>query len=492
MGRFRHFEFPPVHLGQSIGGEWRAGGGEIAIRNPARPGEIVGTVPRGTAADAGEAIAAAKMAQSSWARLSFAARAEILGRGLERLAGYTDEMAVLYTRENGKPLFDAKREIAALPDRHLRDLETAPHFDAVERLPGGAGWSEVRPIPYGVVASIVPWNSPVSLCFLQIVPALLAGNTVVIKPPESCPLTLIRLLALFAGPLPEGTVNIVTGVPAEIGETLTGHRDVARIAFTGGVSSARTILGNAIPTLKGVVAELGGNDPAIVLEDADLGDATIDRMVDTAFRASGQVCMAIKRLYVARAIFEPFVEAFGRRAEEVLVGNGLSAGVRMGPLHAQAGLDRARAYREGVEAAGGTITDLGSVNAADWEENGYFFRPAIATGVAEDAPLVVEEQFCPLVPVLPFDTAEEALERANDTSFGLSGSVWTADLDKGAALARRLAAGTVFVNTHGTKSVNRALPYGGIKQSGTGRRNGIAGVAEYLQTQTLTASRPAE
>jgi acyl-CoA reductase-like NAD-dependent aldehyde dehydrogenase len=256
------------------------------------------------------AVAAAKVAQPAWAAQTFTRRAELLAGALARLESDIEQRAAVFVRENGKPLAEARGELASVPRRQRMALALAPELDAGRTFAAPNGRTFVVNRPYGVVVSIVPWNAPVSLAFTQIVAALLAGNCVVLKPPESCPLSLIRSVAMFAEDLPPGTINIVTGLPSEIGDALTTHPDVGKIGFTGSIPSARHIMANAAQTIKGVTLELGGNDPAIILDDADLGASTMKTMLAATFQMTGQVCMAIKRIYVPRNRREEFLESF--------------------------------------------------------------------------------------------------------------------------------------------------------------------------------------
>jgi acyl-CoA reductase-like NAD-dependent aldehyde dehydrogenase len=337
------------------------------------------------------------------------------------------------------------------------------------------------------VVSIVPWNAPVPLGFMQIIPALLAGNAVIVKPPETCPLALTRCVEMIADLFPPGVLGLVTGLPAEIGDRLTGHPDVAKIAFTGSIPSARHIMANAAETIKGITLELGGNDPAVLLDDVDLSDKTMDQMASVVFRMSGQVCMAIKRVYVPRAIKDRFVDAFARAADKVVVGEGLRPRVTMGPLHQEKGLLRGRSLVEDAEQSGASVLPLGKIDDLETFNGGWFMQPTLVTDVPDDAPLMTEEQFCPALPIATYEDIDEAVSRANDTIFGLGGSVWGKNVDRALEVARRIQSGTVWVNTHGTHAINRRAPYGGIKQSGIGRRAGIEGMHEYLQVQTITS-----
>jgi acyl-CoA reductase-like NAD-dependent aldehyde dehydrogenase len=469
-----------------IGGEWVSAGQRIDVFNPARPDELVGTVPRGTAQDVENAIAAAKLAQPAWAAKTYTERARVIAPLLEQLGADVDERAVLYVRENGKTMAEAKGEIAGVPARQRLTLDLAAELDQRNEIQSPHGRSYVGYLPFGVVVSIVPWNAPVSLAFLQIIPALLAGNTVVVKPPETCPLSLIHTIEMIAPLLPPGVVNVVTGLPGEIGDTLTSHSGVDKVAFTGSVQAARSIMANAAQTIKGITLELGGNDPAILLEDADLSDAAMERMAKSVYRMTGQVCMAIKRIYVPESIQGKFLAAFTRAVDRIVTGDGLDPAVTMGPMHTARALDRAHTIVADAAQRGAKVQVLGQVPDKSAFQHGHFMQPTVVSDIAEDSRLMAEEQFCPAVPVATYRDVDEAIGRANATIYGFGGSIWTRNIARGADLARRLNAGTVFVNAHGTESVNRKLPYGGVKQSGIGRRAGIEGVREYMQIQTLT------
>jgi acyl-CoA reductase-like NAD-dependent aldehyde dehydrogenase len=469
-----------------IGGEWTNSNQRIEVFNPARPDELVGTVPRGAPDDVMRAIAAAKAAQPVWASKSYIERAQIIAPLLERLAGDIDERAILFVRENGKTTPEARGELAGVPARQRLTLDLAAELDNRHEVAAPNGRSFVGYLPFGVVVSIVPWNAPIGLAFLQIIPALLAGNTVVLKPPETCPLSLIRAIEIIAPLLPAGVINVVTGLPAEIGDTLTTHPDVSKVAFTGSVPAARKIMANAAQTIKGITLELGGNDAAILLEDADLGDAAMGRMANSVYRMTGQVCMAIKRIYVPESIKGKFLDAFTRAVDKIVVGDGLDTTVTMGPMHTARALDRAQSIVADAASRGAKVQILGHVPDKATFGHGHFMQPTIVSDIPEDAALMAEEQFCPAVPVATYRDIDDAIVRANATIYGFGGSVWSRDIGRASDLARRLQAGAVFVNTHGTESVNRKLPYGGVKQSGIGRRAGIEGVKEYMQVQVLT------
>lgn len=477
---------PPIEEHMLIGGKLVNGADKIEVRNPARPDDLVGTIVRGSPAHVDEAVASAKRAQPAWAALTFTQRAIILRHALSRLESDVERRAAVFVRENGKPLAQARGELLSVPKRQQMALDYAPQLDAGREFPAANGRTLVVNRSYGVVVSIVPWNSPDVLAFTQIVAALLAGNCVVLKPPESCPLTLIRSVQMFAVSLPAGAINVVTGLPGEIGDALTTHPDVGKIGFTGSIPSARHIMANAAQSIKGVTLELGGNDPAIVLDDAEFDAATMARMLGATFHMTGQVCMAIKRIYVPKWRSEEFLDAFSRATDAIVVGDGLEPAVTMGPLHTQKARTKAEGLLEDAERRGASVQTLGKVDSEVTFTKGYFMRPTVVTELPDDAPLVTEEQFCPAIPVATYEDVDEAIARANRTQFGLSGSVWSSNTDEALKVARKVEAGQVWVNTHGPLAINHLAPYGGVKQSGIGRKSGIEGILEYMQSQTIT------
>jgi acyl-CoA reductase-like NAD-dependent aldehyde dehydrogenase len=485
MQSSRNAELPITEY-MLIDGKPVDGSERIEVRNPARPDELVGTIVRGTPGHVDQAVAAAKSAQPAWAALTFTQRAGILRKALARLEADIDRRAAVFVRENGKPLAQARGELLSVPKRQQMALDYAPQFDAGRTYKAVNGRTFVLGRPYGVVVSIVPWNSPDVLAFTQIAAALLAGNCVVLKPPESCPLTLTRSVRMFAAELPPGAINIVTGLPSEIGDALTTHPDVRKIGFTGSVPSARHIMSNAAQSIKGVTLELGGNDPAVILDDAEFDAPALSRMLNATFMMSGQVCMAIKRIYVPAKRREEFLDKFGKAVDGIVVGDGLEPSVTMGPLHSEKARIRANGLVEDAARRGASVKPMGRIDSETTFANGYFMRPTVVTDIADDAPLVAEEQFCPAIPVATYDTLEEAIARANNTQFGLSGSVWGRDTERALNVARQIEAGHVWVNSHGVLAINHLAPYGGVKQSGIGRKSGIEGILEYIQSQTIT------
>jgi acyl-CoA reductase-like NAD-dependent aldehyde dehydrogenase len=480
----------PIHEPMLIAGRRVDGPVRIEVRNPARPDDLVGTIVRGSPEHVDRAVAAAKAAQPAWAARTFVERADLLGAALARLEADIERRAAAFVRENGKPLAEARGELISVPKRQQMALAYAAELDAGRTLNAPHGRTFVVNRPYGVVVSIVPWNSPVVLAFTQIVAALLAGNCVVLKPPETCPLALIRSVAMFAEALPLGTINVVTGLPEEIGDALTTHPDVGKIGFTGSIPSARHIMANAAQTIKGVTLELGGNDPAIVLDDADLSASAMKSMLGAAFQMTGQVCMAIKRIYVPATRRDEFLESLCHAAQSLVVGDGLEPSVTMGPLHTRKAQLRGQGLLDDALRRGANVIRLGSVDSEATFSVGYFMRPVLVTDIPEDAPLMAEEQFCPALPVVTYNDLDEAIRRANGSIYGLGGSVWSRDVERAVGVAGKIEAGQVWINAHGVHAINHLAPYGGVKQSGIGRKSGIEGIREYTQSQTITTHEP--
>nr|BFE29859.1 aldehyde dehydrogenase family protein [Actinomadura rugatobispora] len=453
---------------------------EIVRENPARRAEIVGRVPVADAAGVDRAVRAAADRQRSWREVPAGERAAVLLRAADAVEAMLPGTAVLLARETGKPLADCAGELR-FSVAYLRwAAARAPAAYADRETDDAAGRLVLRRRPYGVVAAITPWNAPVILALLKVGPALAAGNTAVVKPSPLAPLAVTRVLAAF----PPGLVHVVHG-GAEAGGALVGHSSVHRVAFTGGAAAGRAIGAAAAAALTPAVLELGGNDPVVLLDDADLSDAAMDRLVMASFATAGQVCMAAKRLYAPRSRLAEVREAYLAAAERALVlGDPLTEGTTVGPVVSAAAAERVRALIAD-SAERGTVTGLGAVRVD--LERGHFVRPALVTDVADDAPVVAEEQFGPVVPLLPYDTEDEAVARANAGELGLGASVWSADEERAFAFARRFEAGFTFVNTHNRTGMALHAPFGGVKRSGHGREYGVEGLLEYVQTCAVHA-----
>lgn len=470
-----------------VGGRTVTGNAIIEVSNPANRDKVVGRIARATADDLSDAVASARSALGPWRKLGPATRASAIADGLDAIESRRAELALLYCRENGKLVSAAAGEITAMLSRERNTLGYATRLTEENIFPFDRGASKTRYRPFGVVASIVPWNGPVVLGFTQLVSALLVGNTVVVKPPESCPLTVSICLLEMARRLPDGVLNIVPGGRKDVGDAIVDHPSIDKIAFTGSTEAARNIAGRAAATIKDLTLELGGNDPAIILDDAVFDDAMMERLAGSVFKNCGQICLAVKRIYVPASRMEEFLERFCETVDRFVVGDGTAEGVDIGPVHLQSSIARVEALAGNAVDLGGTVRTLGRLHPEADAAKGNFVLPRIVTGVPDHADVVVQEQFAPIVPVLSYTDIDDALARANDTVFGLGGSAWGKDTARAEEIAWALDAGTVWVNHHGTSFLNAQAPYGGIKQSGSSRKSGWEGVLEYAQIQTLTA-----
>jgi acyl-CoA reductase-like NAD-dependent aldehyde dehydrogenase len=383
---------------------------------------------------------------------------------------HADELARLLTLESGKPLPLAMAEVGALAafTRYFSTLALE-----TKTLEAGEGRrADIQRRPLGVVGAIIPWNFPLMIVGFKLPPALLAGNTVVLKPAPTTPLATLRLAELIAPLVPAGVVNVITD-QNDLGDALTSHPDVAKISFTGSAGTGRKIMNSASASLKRLTLELGGNDAAIVLGDVDV-KGVAPKLFEAAFVNSGQVCLAIKRLYVHESIYDQMCAELASLAEASIVGDGLQQGVTIGPLQNKTQFSRVLSLIDDASQTGQIIA-----GGARADGKGYFIRPTIVRDIKEGARLVDEEQFGPVLPVIKFSTADEAIARANASPFGLGGSIWSSDEEGAYALASKLEAGTVWINTHMAMTPN--VPFGGSKQSGFGVEFGEEGLAEFTQ-----------
>jgi len=459
----------------------------LARENPARTDECVGEVEVADAAAVDAAVRRARAAQRGWAGVPVAERARVLREAADRLVPQQDAIAELMARETGKVLPDCGGEVAFAISVLRWAADTAERLLVDSEVDDDRGRLLLRHRPYGVVAAITPWNAPVVLAVLKVGPALATGNTVVVKPSPLAPFAVARFLGVLADRLPRGALHVVHG-DAATSTALVGHPGVDRVAFTGGEAAGRAIGELAGRSLTPSLLELGGNDPAILLADAALDDAAMDRLVMAAFATSGQVCMAVKRLYVHTSRYDEVVDAFRTAADRVLRwGDPLHAGVSMGPVVSAAAACRVRDLVDRAAGRGAEVHEIGRRDDATDPDRGHYLAPSLVLGAGDGEPLVAEEQFGPVLPLLRFRTEEEVLARANAGELGLGASVWSADEDHAFDLARRLDCGFAFVNTHNRTGLALRAPFGGVKRSGWGREYGDEGVLEHVQTCVVHA-----
>ncbi|PZN27380.1 MAG: aldehyde dehydrogenase [Proteobacteria bacterium] len=458
-----------------IDGELAGSEQTLEVINPAT-GEVFARCPAAGRAQLDRAVEAARRAFTAWRGTSFEERAALIGRLASALRAQQDTLAELLTREQGKPLAQARDEIGraftqsegmtriAIPVETLVDDEKSQ--------------IELHYVPLGVVGVITPWNAPVNLAAGPLTAALYTGNTVVLKPSPYTPLTTLKIGEIAREIFPPGVVNVLAGGD-ELGQWMSEHPGIDKISFTGSVATGKKVMASAATNLKRITLELGGNDAAIVLEDAD-PQAIAPRMFFACFVNSGQVCMAIKRIYAHEKIYDALCEALAEQARNAKVGDGLDPETQFGPIQNRMQYERVIGILEDTKRRGARILAGGEV----LDRPGYFITPTVVADIAEDSRLVQEEQFGPIVPVMKFSDVEDAIARANDTRYGLSGSVWSADPQRARAIAARLEVGTAWVNQH--RATSAFVPFGGAKESGLGRQYSIVGLKGYMEPRVVS------
>ena len=458
------------------------------VRNPANHEDIVGRLASGTAGHARSAVEAATRAFPAWSALSAAERADLLLAAADEIEAGNPERAKILTREHGKPLSEASHDVGGAPKILRYYAGLADRFDTPEVTDDDLGRIVRRHVPMGPMAIIVPWNAPVYLAYLMIAPALLAGNTLVVKPPSYTPLALSETLAVLGRHLPPGVINAVPGSGSEVGSALARDPAIRGIRFTGSTETGKQLMRQAAETVKNIGLELGGNDPALVLEGATISDHLISEFVRGVYAGTGQICYNIKRIYVHSSHHDELLERFTDAVSQLTVGNGLEPDVNMGPLNNEAQFRFVNELVDRTRDQGAEVRTVGSMHGSANSE-GWFVLPSVVTGVSPGDELVQCEQFGPVVPIIPFDDEDEAVRLANQSEFGLAASVWDDDVDHGFEVAGQIEAGTVFVNVHRVGASDVAMEFGGFKQSGLGRGHGWVAVEECSELQVL-AHRP--
>ena len=476
-------QFPEIRTELFIDGGVRAADNALEVIDPADGVSVVGYAAAASAKDAEAAVAAAHRAFPAWAARSPQQRASLLIAALAPLEADRDATAEVLTRENGKIRMESFIDSIVFAHRFGLAAALVDQVDDVTRLSAPPYRTEVSYLPLGVVTIIVPFNWPLAILAASLPQALLAGNTVVVKPPPTAPLATVRTAQLVAQGLPPGVLNVVTGADAEIGSVLVSDERVKKVCFTGSVAGGKRIMAMAANSLTRVALELGGNDPALVLADAELDPEALQRLFGGVFDSTGQICMAAKRLYVHRSRYDEVIEGLSAILATTRLGHGLDEGVTMGPLHSRRQMQYVQGLVAQAREAGAEVREFGELPAG--YPGGNFLRPSLVLDPRDDARVVVEEQFGPTLPILPFDDDEDAVVRANNTWSGLCSSVWTADLDRAAALAARLRTGYTFVNAHGAAHLDERAPFGGFSQSGMGREMGIEGIREFMDTHSV-------
>ncbi|HEY9091970.1 aldehyde dehydrogenase family protein [Parasphingorhabdus sp.] len=451
----------------------------LDVVNPANE-EVIGQVPACGADELDQAVAAARAAFKEWRKKPIEERRKVIHAISATIKENSDELFRLLTSEQGKPHAQAQGEIigAAMmaQAQSMLDLDDEINEDTEERL------SRTRRVPVGVVGGIVPWNFPVMMAVQKIVPALLSGCTIVLKPSPFTPLTTLRLAELIKDVVPAGVVNIITGEDS-LGPLITGHPDIDKITFTGSTATGKKIMEGASKDLKRITLELGGNDASIVLPDANVAKVA-EQLFWSSFTNAGQICVAAKRIYIHEDIYDELSTAIAEYAKNVKVGDGAQQGTAVGPVQNKKQYERVLELVQDAKDNGYKFLVGGD---HDPDIPGYYVPITILDNPPEDARIVAEEQFGPVMPLMKFSTTEEAISRANASEYGLAGAVWTANPEEGVRVAEQLETGTVWVNEFLHLSPN--APFGGHKQSGFGAEYGKEGLLEFTYPQVITVKK---
>ncbi len=461
------------------------------VRNPAN-GEVVDNVPKGNAEDVRCAVDAAEAAFDEWSHTSAEERAKLLFKAAETVDAERKNLAELLSKEQGKPLMEAMGEIEHF--HHGIDFYAglaSKVRGAQVPLPAKNAYGMVVRKPIGVCGAIVPWNFPITLMGTKVGPALAAGNTVIVKPASTTPLTTIRIIELMnqAG-IPKGVLNVVTGPGGVVGDELLKNPKIRRIAFTGASDTGKRVAEIACGDFKRVTLELGGSDPMIVCDDADLAKAVSGAMVGRFWNA-GQACLAVKRLFIFDKVYDDFVKSLVEKVSRYEVGDGLTKAekpkIRMGPLHTAGQREEIEEQVADALSKGAKVLLGAARPEGEQYEKGNFYMPTILENVPEDSRAVQEETFGPLLPVFRVGSLDEAIEKANNSIYGLGSSIWTKNLDNIETAVDRLQAGNVWVNSihYGYDE----LPFGGVKASGFGREHGPEALDYYLEPKGIVITR---
>lgn len=463
----------PDNFTMTIDGAAAPTAATLPVRNPAT-GEIFAQAPDATADDLDRAVAAATRAFESWKKVPIEERKAALINAADIIEAHADELASLFVKEQGRPLPGAKGEVLGgamwMKATTMLDIPVEVTEETEARR------IEVHHVPLGVVCGIVPWNFPVLLAVWKIAPALMAGNTLVLKPSPFTPLTTLRIGELIRDCFPDGVFNVISGGDA-LGPLMTAHKGFAKISFTGSTATGRRVMESAAKDLKRITLELGGNDAAIVLPDVDV-DAVADQLFEGAFHNTAQVCVATKRMFIHADIYDKVRDRLHELAKTTPVGDGAEQGNRYGPIQNEAQYRRVLGLLDDARENGLTLLEGGSV-----PQRGYFVPLTLVDNPPDDSRVVVEEAFGPVLPLLKWTNVDDVIARANDTEYGLAGAVWSADVEKATEIAHRLDTGTVWINQN--LQSTPFTPLAGAKQSGFGQENGLPGLLEFTRPKSI-------
>lgn len=466
-----------------INGQWRETDHKTDVVNPAT-GEVMQTVSNGGKEETKEAIASAKEAFDVWRKLPAKDRGAYLAKAAQNMREKSEELAKTITQENGKPLVDARGEVASAIE-HLEWYAEEAKRVYGDTLPASQADRQILVLkqPIGVCGAITPWNFPLSMITRKIAPAIAAGCTIVLKPAPATPLSAIHVFECFhEAELPKGVINLVMGPAEEIGHELTSSPDVRKISFTGSTAVGKKLLKDSADTVKKVSMELGGHAPFIIFDDANIDEA-VNGILGSKFRNAGQTCISTNRIYVHEDVAEEFGKKLAEKASQLQVGNGLEDGVDVGPVINQAAIEKITSHVEdavkhnGKVLAGGKRHELSS-------KGGTFFEPTVIQNATEDMLIATEETFGPVAPIFTFKDEEDIIKKANHPTYGLAAYCFTSNLARGFRMMQELEFGIIGINDTSPGGVQ--APFGGIKESGIGKEGGYFGIREYLEEKAVS------
>ena len=454
------------------------------VLDPGHLSETVGYVAQGNREHVDSAVNAAHQAFLTWRDMSLSERSQLLLEAADVLQSKIEEYAVLLTKEAGMLLSASIGEMHASVHVIRETVELAQEFLQAKQVEDGETWISIEKVPMGVIAALVPWNVPMAIAISKVAPILISGNTVVIKPSPHAAIGVSLALKEIAAILPPGVMNVIHG-DMEVGKALTNHSLIRKITLTGGGETAKSVMISAAQSLKKVHFELGGNDPAIVLEDANLAKV-MPKIADLVFRRSGQVCVATKRIYVPQAIYKEASSIFLEYVNQYKIGHGLNSHSTFGPvnnkqqfLFVKELIEKAKKYSD--------VYELGEKLEPDNWDNGYYIHPTVALNVKAEEEIVLCEQFGPVIPLISYQSEREVIHLANNTEYGLGSSIWTEDFKRGLQLARKLETGMTGINGSIDSPLGmRHVPFGGVKQSGIGWERGTSSLKEFVDYHSIT------
>jgi acyl-CoA reductase-like NAD-dependent aldehyde dehydrogenase len=469
---------------QSFGANQIQNQESIELRAPHNQKQVIGMMPVCSRKDLDEVVEQAKIAQKTWSDRSVEERVLAIEPFISLIDANLDRLVEVLKTEQGMLDSVVRREVHESISQIKHTLEVGPNELASRHLSDKSFVAEIKKVPHGITAAIVPWNAPISLATAKVIPALLAGNAIIVKPSPRAPHGVTKFLELLRDCLPLGLISVLHGLD-ELGEAIIRHRDIRKISFTGSTAVGKRVATAAASELKSVQLELGGNDAAVVLPDADI-KKTAAQLIDSAFRRSGQFCYATKRVYVHASIKEQMIEALVDSAEELRIGPPADSSATIGPVIDKQAQQRLNKLIEAAEAAGATVHPCGTVLESADLVNGCYVQPTLVWDIDHAHTLVTEEQFGPVLPILEYESLPELVEELNGQDYGLSGSVWGSNLTELKTIASQLQTGRVFINAaRAMGQFAGELPAGGHKHSGLGWEKSVFGLREYYQYQTI-------